>query len=200
MTDTSTLTETSIDIPYPMSLDALHRLAAAGRLVSSPTGHILASPAVLPDAPPGPLTRFGLAVAEAGPESAFGSGGAADRFAVGLLDLHRDLLVQVLHHAMLHLGARTSGGTTLLSKQLVQGELADIAMRISEDDAMPDERRHLDPHARWRTHQRLIHCGRRLMRLLGASGFMADGPGGALHLAEVTGNVYLHPETEDTDD
>jgi hypothetical protein len=185
---------------YPRALDALHERTAPGRLVSSPTGHLLASVDALPGTPPGPFARIGLAVSDAGHDSAYGTGATADRFARGLLDLHRDLLQQALRHAIAHLADRTSGGTTLLSMQLVQGQLADIALRLSEDDAMPPERRDADRRARLRTHQRLVAIGRSLLHLLGASGFLADGPAGDLYLAEVTGNVYLHPETEDSDD
>ncbi|MDG4773648.1 hypothetical protein [Solwaraspora sp. WMMD792] len=186
--------------PYPLVLDALHRRAAAGRLVASPTGHVLASTVALPDAPPGPLTRFGLAVAEATPESAFGEGPAADRFASALLPAHRELLDTTLGHALRHLEGRTSGDTTLLAKQLVVGQLADIALRLAEDAFVPEVRRHADRYARWRCHLRLVDIGRDLLRLLGASGFLADGPAGDLHLAEVVGNVYLHPDTENADD
>ncbi|HEX6527337.1 MAG TPA: hypothetical protein VF070_46100 [Streptosporangiaceae bacterium] len=175
---------------YPDALDALHERVAPGRLVSSLAGHVLASPARLP----GSRMMLGLGIASAGgePDSA-----ATDRFVVGLLDLHRDLLRQTLRQVITHLEARTSGGTTLLDKQLIQGELADIAMSLSEDEAMPADRRATSPQARWEAHQRFVVLGRRLLRLLGASGFLADGPGASLHLAEVTGSVYLHPAAED---
>ncbi|MEG3632563.1 acyl-CoA dehydrogenase family protein [Micromonospora palythoicola] len=186
--------------PYPLVLDALHGRVAPGRLVASPTGHVLASTVALPDAPAGPLTRFGLTVTEATPESAFGEGPAADRFAVALLATHRELLDATLTHTLRHLEGRTSGNTTLLAKQLVAGQLADIALRLAEDTAVPEARRHADRDARWRCHLRLVDIGRDLLRLLGASGFLADGPAGALHLAEVVGNVYLHADTENADE
>lgn len=199
---TETLQEIDINIsdPYPVCLDALHERVAPGRLVASPTGHILASPAVLREEAVGPLHRFGLAVADAGPESVFGAGPVADRFAVGLLDLHEDLLRRTVRQAIRHLDGRTSGGATLLSKQLVHGELADIAMALSTEHAMPAYRRATDRQSRWRAHRRLVHTGRMLVRLFGGSGFLADGPAVDLYLAEVTGNVYLHPETEEFDD
>jgi hypothetical protein len=186
-------------LPYPLALDALHRRCAPGRLVASASGYVLASAVTLPHAPPGPLHRFGLACVDADAESAFAEGPIADRFAVGLLDLQHDLLRHTLEHTVAHLGGRTSAGETLLTKQLVGGQLADVGLRLSEDAALPPARRHGDRPATWRTHQRLVAVGRDLLRLLGASGFLADGPAGDLHAAEVVGNVYLHPGTEDPD-
>src|SRR4051794_34001107 len=54
---------------YPALLDALHGQAGPGTLIASATGYVLASPALLPGAPPGPLTRFGLAVARHRPSA-----------------------------------------------------------------------------------------------------------------------------------
>lgn len=187
-------------VAYPAMLDALHVQAARSHLVASPTGHVMASPQRLADAPHGPLHRLGLAVMEAGPDAAFGEGRAADRFATSLLDLHRELLRQVLTQVIGHLGGRSSAGSTLLSMQMIAGQLADIALAVNADEAVPAERRDQDRHARWRSHLRLVAAGRQLVKLFGASGFLADGPGAALYLAEVTGNVYLHPELEDDDD
>ncbi len=177
---------------YPDLLDALHERTAPGSVVASATGYVLASPALLAAAPPGPLTRFGLAVAMRHP-AAVAVGLPAHRFADGLLNLHHDLLRGALRHALRHLGERTSGGTTLLNKQLVQGQLADIAQCLAEDAAMPRNRRQGDRPARWRTHERLADAAHGLLMLLGASGFLACAPATDLHLAVVTGNVYLHP-------
>ena len=199
MTTTSAPAERRTALTYPRALDAAHRSATGGDgLVPSPTSHVIASTVAIPDAPDGPLTRFGIAVRDAGPEPPTDPA-TANRFAAELLNLHAGLLHRALKHAIDHLGGRTSDGTTLLSRQLVQGQLADIAMRLREDRGMPPERRSADRVARWRTHKRLVATGRDLLRLLGASGFLADGPAGELHLAEITGNVYLHPATEHTD-
>ena len=185
---------------YPGLLDALHERSAPGSLVASPRGHVLASPVALPAAPPGPLHRFGLAVVAHHPGTV-SAGPPAECFAVGLLDLHHGLLRDTLRQAIEHLGARSSGGTTLLNKQLVQGQLADAARDLAEHEAMPVERRQGDPAARWRTHARLLGTGHHLLMLFGASGFLACAPAADLHLAAVTGNVYLHPGAEGgTDD
>jgi hypothetical protein len=187
-------------VNYPTMLDALHVRTARDRLVASPTGHVLASRERLPDADDGPLSRLGVAVTDAGPDTTFGEGRAADRFAVGLLELHRKLLRRILTQAIRHLDGRTSAGSSLLSMQLVEGQLADIAMAVNTDEAVPTGMRDEDRQARWRSHLRLVDIGRQLVTLFGASGFLADGPGADLYLAEVTGNVYLHPELEDHDD
>ena len=185
---------------YPAMLDALHVRSSRDRLVASPTGHVLASRERLPDAPDGALPRLGVAVVDAGPDTTFGEGRAADRFATGLLELHRELLRQVLAAAIRHLEGRSSAGSSLLSMQLVEGQLADIAMAINADEAVPAGTRDEDRYSRWRSHLRLVAAGRLLVTLFGASGFLADGPGADLDLAEVIGNVYLHPELEDHDD
>ncbi|MEE6261667.1 acyl-CoA dehydrogenase family protein [Plantactinospora sonchi] len=198
------------------ALDDLHHRVSPAGMVPSPTGHVLASTVALPGAPSGPLTRFGLAVlpAATGDTNPAADRPATDRpwdgrssdlpavavpaavaeaFARGLLDLHRLLLHEVLRHTLGHLGARTSDGATLLARQLVQAQLAEVAIRLAEVEATPETRRDEDAAGRWRTHRRLVGIGRDLLRLLGASGFLVDGPAGDLHLAEVVGNVYLHP-------
>lgn len=185
---------------YPGMLDALHERVAHNRLVASPTQHVAASSHRLPDAPYGPMHRLGLAVTDAGPDCLFDVGRAADRFATGLLQIHRELLGQVLADAISHLDGRTSAGATLLSMQLVEGQLADIAMAMSADDAVPAPLRDADSRSRWRSYLRLAGAGRQLVKLFGARGYLADGPGADLYLAEVAGNIYLHPDLEDDDD
>jgi hypothetical protein len=184
---------------YPQALDALHRRVSPGELVRSPAGYVLASLAALPDAQAGPLSRFGLAVTRTQPGPAGGGGQAAvaGQFAHGLLSLHQELLENVLRQAMRHLEGRTSGGTTLASKDLIRGQLADIGIRLSEAREIIARPRGSGPQAGWRLHLRHVAAGRLLLLLLGASGFLADGPGRDLHLAEVTGNVYLHPDDAD---
>lgn len=190
MTDLTTILTDDIVVPYPALLDALHERCGSGGLTASAAGYTLASSAKLPGTAEGPLRRFGLVFATA--ESATPPD-AADQFAAGLLALYRDLLRRALRHAICHLDGRTSGGSSLLSRQLIQGQLADVAMALSMEETMPSARREADRPARWRSHQRMVAAGRELVRLLGASGFLADSPAADLYLAEVAGNVYLHP-------
>jgi hypothetical protein len=132
-----------------------------------------------------------------------------DAFGIGLLELHASALLACLDHTMSHLQARTSGGPSLLSRQQLQVQLADVAVDIAEsraavsalvaaplphDPGMPAGT--FDPRARWRVSQRLTEAGRRLLRMLGASGFLSDGPGGELYLAELVGLTYLHPRLD----
>jgi hypothetical protein len=172
---------------YAAQLDLLHRRIGGDTPVASASGVVLGSTGgAVPGSPDHPLARFGMGVGRAepaGPE-------LRERFAAGLLDLHRDLLRQGLAHAMRHLAERSSAGTPLLDRQLIQAALADVALEIQENAALPVT----DQAARWRAHQALVAAGRLLLSLLGASGFLVSGPGGDLHLAEVTGNVYLHEE------
>ncbi|MEV6235575.1 hypothetical protein [Lentzea sp. NPDC051838] len=168
---------------YAAELDRLHGDA----LVTAPSGVALASSDRI-SSPDHPLHRFGLGVGRGTPSD----GEELDRFATGLLGLHRDLLQRGIDHAMTHLGGRTSQGSPLLDRQLVQATLGDVAVEVRENAALPTD----DPHARWRAHQGLVDAGRLLLSLLGASSFLVSGPGGDLHLAEVTGNVYLHQENE----
>ncbi|ANZ40455.1 hypothetical protein BBK82_35015 [Lentzea guizhouensis] len=168
---------------YAADLDRLHGDA----LVTARSGVALASSRRI-SSPEHPLHRFGLGVGRGTPSD----GEELDRFAGGLLGLHRDLLRQGIDHAMTHLGGRTSQGSSLLDRQLVQTALADVAVEVRENAVLPTG----DAHARWRAHQGLVDAGRLLLSLLGASSFLVSGPGGDLHLAEVTGNVYLHPDRE----
>lgn len=114
-------------------------------------------------------------------------------FPLGLLHAHLRTLLRLLDHTVAHLGGRTSAGSSLLSKQLVQGIVADTAIELGETATVLDGTQPESVHA-WAVHQRLVSTGRRLLRLLGASGFLSDGPGAELYLAELAGNVYLHPE------
>ncbi|CAG6391987.1 hypothetical protein NMG29_30420 [Streptomyces cocklensis] len=182
---------------FPRRLDALHaqvlREDAGGppaRRVPSPEGLVLLAAADPDGSSPG---RFGLACRPATPEELAVPAPARAAFGAGLLALHCDLVEHTLRHALDHLAARTSGGADLLSRQLVQAGLADAALALLEERAGGPP---AGQDALARAHLRLVAAGRTLLRLLGASGFLADGPGGELHAAEIAANVYAHPGTE----
>lgn len=179
---------------YPAMLDALHAQVTPGSLVATLSGHVLASPAALarcqrnwPLAPVPSLARLGLACA-AVPAADSPEPGAADRFADGLLALHRVLLRQTVAEAIERLGQRMSEGRSLLSRSQLQAELADIAMEIEECAAAPGP---AGRAARLACHRRQAAAGRLLLRLFGGSSMLVGGPGADLYLAELAGNIYL---------
>ncbi|WUH89473.1 hypothetical protein OG900_04435 [Streptomyces sp. NBC_00433] len=188
---------TAAPFGFPRRLDALHAHALRedaggppGRRVPSRGGLVLLAAAAADGASPG---RFGLACRPATPGELAVPAPVREAFGAGLLALHCDLVEHTVRHALDHLGARTSGGADLLSRQLVQAGLADAALVLIEERAGgPPAGR----DALGRAHLRLVAAGRTLLRLLGASGFLADGPGGELHAAEIAANVYAHPGTE----
>lgn len=182
------------DTTYPHLLDALHEETGCERMVAAPCGYVLASSGRTAGSLAPSLSRFGLGCSDAG--VAHSAGKDQEAFARGLMRLHLDLLRQTLGHAMRHLEGRSAQGTTLLDRQKVRITLADVAVELRECEALAMD----DPATRWRVHLRLVDAGRSLLRLLGASGFLADSPGAALHLAEIAGNVYLHQGTENHHD
>jgi hypothetical protein len=183
---------------YATLLDGLHAAMAPGQFVASPSGYILASPQALglTAAGTGPLRRLGLAcVTAAGAGVAVNCTQAtADWFADGLHALHCTVVRRALARTVDHLGPRTSEGTSLLARSLIQAELAGVAIEIEECQAAPEAACSPDQRARWACDQRLTDAGRVLLRLLGAISMLLDGPAADLYLAEVAGNVYLQPE------
>jgi hypothetical protein len=108
--------------------------------------------------------------------------------------LHWDTIRAELDHVVAHLTERTSDGTALLNRQLVQGAIADVALALSDSAEQLDLPK--SRHRLWRVHLDLVSAGRNLLKLFGAASFLADGPGSVLYLAELLGNVYLHPGRE----
>lgn len=181
---------------YPALLDALHADVAPGRLVASPSGRVLASAETLGEDGTRRFTRFGLVCAPA-PGGSARDDVTAGRFAEGLLTLQRTVVHRTLTHTIARLGERTSEGTSLLTRPQLQADLADVAMELREAAVEPAEETGRD--LRRARHMRLTRAGRVLLRLLGGSSMLAEGPGVDLYLAEVTGNVYLQPEEGDGD-
>ena len=180
---------------YPAQLDALHARVAGTGLVASPGGYVLASAIVLGRAGGGPGLATGLGLsAGLGLAAGHQPGDRSAEFADGLLALQRDLLTAAVAHALRHLDGRRSEDAPLLSRPQIQADIAEIAIEIrlaAIVTGVPDER------VRWARHQRLCSAGRRLLHLLGGSSMTATGPGRDLYLAELAGNVYLHPGDND---
>jgi hypothetical protein len=169
---------------FAAELDACHDAAGAG-LVGSAHGLAVASSHRLPGRPvPG---CPGLAWTSA-PRSAEG---VLAEFGSRLVSLHQDVVRTQLDHVVGRLAERTSEGTALLHRQLVQGAIADVAIALSDTAGLLDLPGS-GPRC-WRAHLGLVAAGRTLLTLFGGESFLADGPGGVLYLAELLGNVYLHP-------
>ncbi len=119
-------------------------------------------------------------------------------FGSRLVHLHWELIRNQLDRVVARLGERTSEGTALLHRQLVQGAIADVAIALSDTAGLLDLP---DPTQRlWPAHLGLVAAGRTLLTLFGGESFVAGGPGGAQYLAELLGNVYLHPGTGNSRD
>ncbi|ALO95660.1 hypothetical protein SHL15_4571 [Streptomyces hygroscopicus subsp. limoneus] len=101
-----------------------------------------------------------------------------------------------------HLAARQSEGTSLLMQQMVKGTLADVLLEHLEIEGVlddlasgrtgplgplrpADDERHLAG-----LQEQITRVDRALLRLLGAHGFTAEGPGAAAHASELLADAY----------
>jgi hypothetical protein len=128
--------------------------------------------------------------------NAFEVPGTADRpsrWTTGLAWLRLGLSERLLDQCLTYLHARTTAGRPLLDMQLVRGDLADGYVDLLEVDTLLTQGPgpHLGSDPLWRVHQRITRAGRALLRLLGASGFLADGPGRDAYLSELLANIYV---------
>ncbi|SDW50137.1 hypothetical protein SAMN05421504_101760 [Amycolatopsis xylanica] len=195
-------------LDYSTMLDAAHELAAPGAVVVGPHGYAYASPERLSvttrwiaakdgsvlectgkDEFAHPVTD-GLGVSCVRISARAAHRGEPSSFGHRLLGAHVDLLDNVVAHTIDDLAARTAEGSTLLGRQLVQAAIADAVVLVDEVRGMAGGAA-MDRHVRARTFHCLVRGGRDLLRLLGAAGFLAGGPGGALLTAELAGTLYL---------
>ena len=186
---------TAVDIPvertaqeFAAALDACHDRAVPGAVVVSPRGWVIASVVRVADGTPVPGGWAELSAARRYTPSAAHQQAV---FADGLLRLQRQTLGHMLDGAVQRLDQRTSDGANLLNRQLVRGAVADVALALSEVDDLCG--RPGDAQRWWLIHRDLVAAGRILVKLYGASGFVADGPGRLVYLLELLGNTYLHP-------
>ncbi|MCD9144998.1 hypothetical protein [Streptomyces albireticuli] len=172
------------------ALDDCHERAVPGGVVVSRAGWAVASARRLGTGVPVPdgsgvlAARHGL---RASGSEALGA------FRGALLELHRRTLRDVLDAAVARLDQRESEGSPLLGRQLVRGSVADVALALSQArDVLRLPRPTASRHHR--VHRELVDAGRTALKLYGAFGFTAEGPGGLLHLTELLGDTYLCPE------
>ncbi|MFC5833573.1 hypothetical protein [Nonomuraea insulae] len=90
-----------------------------------------------------------------------------------------------------HLKERATAGAPLLGRQMVQGALADVAGLQLEVGAVLSHTPGLPAAMRTALNERVTQADQILLTLLGACGFVADGPGKAAYLSELIDDVYL---------
>jgi hypothetical protein len=115
-----------------------------------------------------------------------------DAWQLGLVWLRFGLSEGLLDTCVRYLGGRASRGTTLLRQQLVKGSIAEVLIEHLEIRAVLSEAGNERPSPATIAHlqQQISHTDRKLLRLLGASGFLAGGPGEVAHLSELLADSH----------
>lgn len=112
--------------------------------------------------------------------------GAADHgWATGLAWLRFGLAERLLGQCLDYLATRTTGDRRLLDLQLVRGDLGDSKLALLEIEGT------LTGCPPVHVHRELTKVDRMTLRLMGASGFLADGPGLHASLSELIAGAYL---------
>jgi hypothetical protein len=108
----------------------------------------------------------------------------------GLVVLRLGLSERLLDTCVRYLGDRTTGESTLLRQQLVQGAVADVLIEHLEVRAVLADEASDPAHLQ----DQITRADRVLLRLLGAGGFLAGGPGTTAHLSELLAEAHRRPE------
>ncbi|MEU6477899.1 hypothetical protein ABZ858_13570 [Streptomyces sp. NPDC047017] len=175
------------------AFEELYRARPEGTLLRGPAGHAVVPSQRLPgadDALPEPLRGCGLAIVRdpAAPDPAE----PADALVWLRLGLSRALLDACLTY----LEQRTVHDAPLLHQQLVRGALADAVIEQTEVESVLMAPVH-GPAALGDLHRQITAVDRGLLRLLGAFGFTAEGPGRTALLSELIADVYsCHQHTQ----
>ncbi|MER7848014.1 hypothetical protein ABTZ03_29185 [Kitasatospora sp. NPDC096077] len=210
------------------ALTLLSRALSPGSPPRGPRGHAVVPRELLdeygdlaePDTPD-PLP--GLAVLHPTPGPRTPPGGDARLWDTGLAWLRLGHSERLRTACVAYLAARTVEGTSLLLQQLVKGALADALIEQLEIAGVLDELAEADQggeplvpahplnaRALARLQAQITEVDRALLRLLGAHGFTADGPGRDTHASELLADVhcgwpgaaepYAHTDHEHHDD
>lgn len=115
-------------------------------------------------------------------------GGEPDGWATGLAWLRLGLAERLVDRVTAHLGGRTVQRTVTLNLPLVRAMLADAVAGTTECLALL--RAAPAPYTLRRVHRSLDETGRRCLHLLGAAGFLADGPGSEVRVCELLADTY----------
>ena len=125
-------------------------------------------------------------------------GGHADivdrgSWALGLVWLRLGLSESLLDACVRHLDGRTCGDSTVLRQQMVKGAVADVLIEQLEVHAVLTG---ADAPGLAHLHEQITVADRALLRLLGASGYLADGAGEIAYLSEVLAEAYTPAEVD----
>jgi hypothetical protein len=115
---------------------------------------------------------------------------------LGLVWLRLGLSEELRETAMRYLNGRRTGNSTLLQQQMVKSTVADGLIEHLEVRAVltgvgPGE---LPDTVLNHLHAQLTEADRALVKLLGASGYLAGGPGQVARVSELLAEAYCRPE------
>ncbi|CAM5509288.1 hypothetical protein [Streptomyces canus] len=114
-------------------------------------------------------------------------------WALGVTCLRFGLSERLLDAVLAHLGGRTVGDAKLLHQQMVKGGVAEAVIEQLEIETMlagatPGD---LDDGTLAGLNAQITGTDRMLLRLLGAVGFLADGPGQVARVSELIADVHF---------
>ena len=109
-----------------------------------------------------------------------------------------DCLPGLLDASLAYLGGRVSGEMPLTQHQMVRGSLASaltnqLEIRSVLSGAGPGE---FSAQALGQLHDQITRTDRVLLRLLGAGGFLADGPGQSAYASDLLACAYGVPDQD----
>ena len=102
------------------------------------------------------------------------------------------VLRSALDQAVEHLSGRISGGEPLIRKQLITGAIADVMAGTEMLRAYAQTQG--GPAALADIHTRLDGLGWEVLKLFGAAGYLADGPGRALYVSALVAGTWVPRE------
>jgi hypothetical protein len=119
-----------------------------------------------------------------------------DAWQRGLVWLRLGLSEGLLDTCVSYLDSRTSGDASLLHQQMVRGSIAEVLIEGLEVHAVltADEPAELAAAGVAHLQEQITLADRALLRLLGASGFIAGGPGEVAYLSELLAEAYACSE------
>jgi hypothetical protein len=126
-----------------------------------------------------------LAAGLVGIQSTRPAGGDWSAWSRDVARLRIEMSEQLLEDCVRYLSDRYVDQTRLIDQQLVRADLADAATDLVELRALS-----AGPGCRPDLHRRLTAVDLNLLRLLGASGFLADGPGRRAAAVEWLSDAY----------